>query len=124
MTAPDKIWAEMPEIFDDMGFWQERKSVDLVEYTRSDLIPTAAYVARLEDAGRMFLRAYDQETDQVITSYYAMDAALSARPDAHDVRVVTVAQLDRWFHTARPMHGSNELDTMVAEIRTVIGGAS
>jgi hypothetical protein len=39
MTAPEKIWVEEPEIFDGMGFWQERQSADLIQYTRTDTIP-------------------------------------------------------------------------------------
>jgi len=44
MTAPERIWAEMPEIFDGMGFWQENKSADLVEYIRAGLAAVPAQV--------------------------------------------------------------------------------
>ena len=39
MTAPGTIWAEELEIFDCMGFWQERQRAGWTEYTRTDTIP-------------------------------------------------------------------------------------
>ncbi len=42
---PERMWAEMPEVFDGMGFWQESQSADLVQYIRADL--HEAEVARL-----------------------------------------------------------------------------
>jgi len=53
--APERIWAEMPEVFDGMGFWQEHKSADLMEYVRADILAqtiaaNAALVKRLEEA--------------------------------------------------------------------------
>ena len=36
-VMPDKAWLEEPEIFDAMGFWQERQSAGLTEYIRADL---------------------------------------------------------------------------------------
>lgn len=46
--APERIWAEMPEVFDGMGFCQEHKRADLVEYVRADI--HAALVKRLWEA--------------------------------------------------------------------------
>ena len=88
----------------------------------SDIAMTyAAYVAGLEAVASEFVRRCEIGEVRSKKSYAAFKAALSARPDAPDIRVVTVAQLDRWFQTARPMHGSNELDAMATEIRAIIG---
>jgi hypothetical protein len=48
MSAPDKIWAEMPEIFDDMGFWQEKPSAGFFEYVRLEPNTRAVTVDQLE----------------------------------------------------------------------------
>ena len=39
IDMPETIWVEAPEVFDAMGFWQEHKSADLVQYRRADLPP-------------------------------------------------------------------------------------
>ena len=39
MDMPETIWAESPEVFDAMGFWQEHQSADLTQYRRADLPP-------------------------------------------------------------------------------------
>jgi hypothetical protein len=48
MSAPDKIWAEMPEIFDHMGFWQEKPRAGLFEYVRLDPNTRIVSVDQLE----------------------------------------------------------------------------
>lgn len=49
MSAPlTTIWVEAPEIFDGMGFWQERKSAGLIQYVRADHADLLADVARRE----------------------------------------------------------------------------
>lgn len=55
------------------------------------------------------------------------DAALSARPDAPDVRTVTVAQLERLLNTLAELDGHTKLDdeirdSVIEEIRAIIGG--
>jgi len=37
MTAPERIWAESPDIFDGMGIWHESGDGPVTEYHRSDL---------------------------------------------------------------------------------------
>lgn len=63
MTAPDKIWVEEPEIFDGMGFWQETKSADLVQYTRADIADAA------HRAGYELARAQAAELGAHIVAY-------------------------------------------------------
>jgi len=122
MTAPEKIWTSKYSGKPDMGYWQD---VPLVfagpgtEYTRSDLIPTAAYVAGLKTALQAmlgavcgptgFAEAVRQNSGHAYP-WYSLDdagamsrAALSARPDAPDVRVVTVAQLDAMYDEIQKM---------------------
>jgi hypothetical protein len=53
--APERMWAEMPGIFDGMGFWREDEREDHVEYIRADILAqalaaNAALVKRLEEA--------------------------------------------------------------------------
>ena len=132
MSAPEKIWANVTVTGDFKplaGEWNYKDvgNSDDTEYTRSDLIPTAAYVEGLEAALRGCLNAIDhadmkdgvcccgddmlhhkspmkcghsprdmgEYNAAMVTA--AAEKALSARPDAHDTRVVTVAQLDRWY---------------------------
>lgn len=53
-TAPERIWAFAPDIFDNMSVWQDQPSPagDAVEYIRADLVPDTdaltAYIAELE----------------------------------------------------------------------------
>ena len=78
--------------------------------------PTAAYVAGLEDAlHRVANDPYFGELDA--ESGFAVTAALSARPDAPDVRVVPVAQLERWVTCLR----NSGFAIPAAEIRAIIG---
>ena len=116
MSAPEKIWTSVGHYWEDPTFKRDK-----TEYTRSDLIPTAAYVAGLEAALRGCLTAIDHADmkdgvcccgDDMLHhespmncghnprdsgEYHAAmvvamaEKALSARHDAPDVRVVTVA---------------------------------
>ena len=96
---------------------------------QNESTPTTAYVAGLEDALRRGASdPYFGELDA--ESGFAVIAALSARPDAPDVRTVTVAQLERWA-----TEWANTCDAMeedlrsvpfdrkyISEIRAIIGG--
>ena len=134
MTAPDKIWASKTSI----AYMSEADTLtasthtfgNAVEYTRTDLIPNAAYVAGLEAA----LRLIEELTDD--TDYMSEDdpynpahiarAALSARRDAPDTRVVTVAQLGQVETLIRAAYGRTDvddhtLDMAVEALRAIIG---
>jgi hypothetical protein len=98
MTAPGKIWAGGQAAY-YTTYWcatppiQPELSQE-IEYTRADLIPSAAYVAGLETAGKAalnFIENTESEMGIIIGCGDSLRAALSARPDAPDVRVVTVA---------------------------------
>ena len=43
--APETIWADMPDIFDGMGFWSEIEGTETILYRRADLPPTDAQIA-------------------------------------------------------------------------------
>ena len=132
MNAPEKIWAWE---YKGNTPWGEQKPdlnvvTDGAEYTRSDLIPTAAYVAGMEAALRDMLQSVCGPTGFAEAvrhnsghayPWHSLDAAeamsraaLSARPDAPDARVVPVAQLERWY-------GKMGNWTCQDEIRAVIG---
>ena len=113
MTAPDKIYIDRGP----HGGWMhrhKRMSDTVAEYTRTDLIPNAAYVAGLEEALR------EIRDEPCISSEGNSDiasVALSARPDAPDTRVVTVAQLEEWY-----MYFDESTATrQCREIRAIIG---
>ena len=89
-TAPDKIYIDRGP----NGGWMhrhKRMSDTLVEYTRSDLIPNAAYVAGLEAALIAANGYLDRGLDKM--AFNVTRAALSARPDAPDLRVVPAVVL-------------------------------
>ena len=150
MTAPEKIWANVTVTGDFKplaGEWNYKDvgNSDDTEYTRSDLIPTAAYVAGLEAALRGCLTAIDHADmkdgvcccgDDMLhhespmncghsprdsgeyhaTMVVAMaEKALSARPDAPDTRVVTVAQLDRWLGCLVSLEIKDEILALIGE---------
>ena len=188
MTAPEKIWAW--EYKGNTPWGEQKPDLNVVtngaEYTRSDLIPNAAYVAGLEaarvrcklevencrkheafdnavaehyfdglqdaqiiisrladeareaamqylfDAGQAAERitALVDENERLVKALIAANwyldrgldkmafnvtrAALSARPDAPDVRAVTVAQLARWAE-----EWANTCDAMEEDLRSV-----
>ena len=130
MTAPDKIWAAAdPE---DGWRWPEASKfpmqgyVDQVEYTRTDLIPNAAYVAGLEEAVQRVDEYWDVSDYAVPSMHRKIKAALSARPDAPDTRVVNVAQLDHIETLIRAANGRTDvddhtLDMAVEALRAIIG---
>ena len=64
--APARLYAEMPEVIDHMGFWQEHPSADLVEYVRADLV--AALVAAAKEVGRI--------SDRDNVAWHRLSAAL------------------------------------------------
>jgi len=94
-NAPKRIWVEMPEIIDAMGFWQEQEYPGLLPY-----ISLAASDARIEAAVRAGLEAaachcemrdhtqgetetkFDQGYDQACDENAAMVRALAADPAA------------------------------------------
>jgi hypothetical protein len=88
MTAPEKIWVEIPDIFDGMGFWQEQQSNSLVEYTRSAMIPTVADIARLTDERDGLLRV-------VTDNYVAL-----RRAEASEAKVAALTELLPFLKTA------------------------
>lgn len=105
MTAPDRIWASPDS--DDGWRWPHASNYpmqgysDKVEYTRSDLITNAAYVAGLEAALRFYADFHEDVNDGpwgLNSNDFGTIArtALSARHDAPDTRVVTVDQLNEW----------------------------
>ena len=53
MTAPERIWAFCPDIFDNMSVWQDQPSPagDSIEYLRAD-VADAAVAAAYEAAAR------------------------------------------------------------------------
>jgi len=54
-NAPKRIWVEMPEIIDAMGFWQEQEYPGLLPYiteAASDARVEAAVVAGLQAAAK------------------------------------------------------------------------
>ena len=128
--APEKIWAAMEDNGDTYIKWGGKDPIDddcphLTEYTRTDTIPSAAYVATLEriagyiagtntDHVRVALAGNPIVCDSIIND---ASAVLASRPASPDVRVVTVEQLERWMNL---LQGSQR--SMVSEIRSIIRG--
>ena len=108
MSAPEKIWTSGGHYWEDPTFKRDK-----TEYTRSDLIPTAAYVAGLEAAAKHALE--EAVADDMDTWFEGLRAALSARPDAPNTRVVTVAQLDRWLGCLVSLEIKDEILAIIGE---------
>ena len=156
MNAPGKIWTTSTTGKCHVGFDTPSENY-ATEYTRSDLIPSAAYVAGLEAALRACVAAIEHadmadgvcccgddmlyhsspmscgHTPTDLGEYNAAmvvavaEKALSARPNAPDVRTVTVAQLERLLNTLAELDGHTKLDdeirdSVIEEIRAIIGG--
>ena len=84
---------------------------------QNESTPNAAYVAGLEAAGKAalnFIQNTESEMGIILGCGDSLRAALSASPNAPDVRTVTVAQLERWAADA-------DEHAMIKEIRAVIG---
>ena len=135
--APERIWVNLDSNEDgccpveddlsDTGKFFDRNSS--VEYTRTDAIPNAAYVAGLEAALERIMdrhipdqpAAYGGDELAWVTRQYKelrhiAITALASRPASPDVRVVTVEQLQRWGDHFQSFTRSGK------EIRTIIGG--
>ena len=136
MSAPDKIYID----HGPNGGWMhrhERMPDTVAEYTRTDLIPNTAYVAGLEAALFPETRHGQRKDHSRIGHCLAegswhvhlagfccegdaerfLAVALSARPDAHDTRVVTVDQLERWERYFDESTATRQM----FEIRAIIG---
>jgi hypothetical protein len=74
MSAPERIWAFAPDVFDNMSVWQDEPSPagDTTEYIRADLTHTDA---DLERAVRAALEAAAEVCTSVIKNYDVMDAS-------------------------------------------------
>ena len=48
--APERIWAEKPDIFDDMGLWHGKHHGSLTEYVRADLVTPPQITDAMVDA--------------------------------------------------------------------------
>ena len=129
--APEKIWVTIGRrgeiITSPDAHIQPKTEVAsaFTEYTRTDAIPSAAYVAGLEKAlvearetilDLIHARNSDAEgSDEDWTA--EIDAALASRPASPDMRVVTVEQLEYWADVTQS-------GLVAAEIRAIIGGQS
>lgn len=120
-SASRKVWPGPEELAMRRAVWSYLQADAMIaaqestEYTRSDMIPTAAYVAGLEAAAKRALE--EAVADDMDTWFEGLRAALSARPDAHDARVVTVAQLESYYNAAAEL---GEIG-ICREIRAIIG---
>ena len=128
MTAPDKIWAAGGHYWENPTFKRDK-----TEYTRSDLIPNAAYVEALraiadlvDISGGEFAKKHPKlnaELDAAgsdrwgeVLAQFAL-SALSARPDAPDVRAVTVAQLEYWAEITQSGMVDSEIRAIIGEVK-------
>ena len=93
-NAPKRIWVEMPEIIDAMGFWQEQEYPGLLPY-----ISLAASDARIEAAVRA-LSAERDVTNACNRGLVRLCEAVQTRAEAAEARVkVLEAAMDRiWDH--------------------------
>lgn len=105
--APEKIWIDTTGNKEKGPNWPTKPVWAATEYTRTDTIPSAAYVAGLEAALREISDRHipDQpasyggdELEWAVRQHVDLRriarAALASRPASHDVRVVTVEQLE------------------------------
>ena len=97
---------------------------DVAWNTRTDTIPSAAYVARLEAALR---HVADGQPKDFTDNCLLARAALASRPASPDARVVTVEQLDSLATVLGAIDGEDPVDNeirdiLVKDIRAIIGG--
>ena len=100
--APVRIWAEEPEVFDGMGFWQENKSADLVEYLRLDAPPSE--FAKVPAVQALVAAAYEAAAQ--ITK--PMWSTVTAEP-------VTLSNLGEAIRAITPAEALAALDRLVEE---------
>ena len=97
MSAPERIWADPPSLFDGVDLWHEKQDgaeLTAVEYIRKDASDAAIAAARAEGVREGMLKAAeiaDQHRDPTGTEYgEGWDA--SASSITKEVRAAAEAQ--------------------------------
>ena len=77
-NMPERIWVEEPEIFDGMGFWQERQSAGLVQYVRADLVTPPQITDAMVEAAHLATLGRNWPSTQTMRA--ALAAAMGVKP--------------------------------------------